>query len=51
VRREGLTELGGLLAAGAITARLTAIESLADAAALLDRLRHGRVHGKAIIRT
>jgi NADPH:quinone reductase len=48
--REGLTELGGLLAAGAITARVTATEPLADAAALLDRLRHGRVHGKAVLR-
>ncbi len=49
--REGLSELGRLLAAGAITARITASEPLADAGALVDRLRQGGVHGKAVIRT
>lgn len=48
--RDGLTELAGFLAAGAITARITT-EPLAGAGALLDRLRHGTVHGKAVIRT
>ena len=49
--REGLTELAHFLATGAITTRIATTESLANAGALLDRLRHGGVHGKAIIRT
>jgi NADPH:quinone reductase len=49
--REGLTELGRLLAAGTITARITTTEPLDAAGALLDRLRHGGVRGKAVIRT
>jgi NADPH:quinone reductase len=49
--RKGLAELARLLAVGAITARVTTTESLANAASLLDRLRHGGVHGKAVIRT
>jgi NADPH:quinone reductase len=49
--REGLAELARLLAIGAITARITTTEPLANAGSLLDRLRHGGVHGKAIIRT
>ena len=49
--REGLTELGRLVAAGAITARITTTEPLADAEALVERLRQGGVHGKAVIRT
>jgi NADPH:quinone reductase len=48
---EGLTELARFLAAGAITARITTTEPLANAGGLLDRLRHGGVHGKAVIRT
>jgi NADPH:quinone reductase-like Zn-dependent oxidoreductase len=49
--REGLTELARLLAAGAITTRITTTEPLANAGALVDRLRHGGVRGKAVIHT
>lgn len=48
--RQGLTELARFMAAGAISARITTTESLANAGAILDRLRHGGVHGKAVIR-
>lgn len=48
--RPGLTEVARLLAAGTITARITTTEPLDAAGALLDRLRHGSVHGKAVIR-
>lgn len=48
--RNGLTEVGRLLAAGTITARITTTEPLDAAGALLDRLRHGSVRGKAVIR-
>lgn len=48
--REGLTELARLLAAGVLTARVTTTERLADAGALIERLRRGDVHGKAVIR-
>jgi NADPH:quinone reductase-like Zn-dependent oxidoreductase len=48
--RHGLTEVGRLLAAGTITARITTREPLDAARALLDRLRHGDVRGKAVIR-
>ena len=50
VSRQGLTEVGRLLAAGTITARVTTTEPLDAAGPLLDRLRHGGVHGKAVIR-
>jgi hypothetical protein len=36
---------------GSIGVRVTTTEQLAGAGALLDRLRHGDVHGKALIRT
>lgn len=48
--RQGLSEVARLLAAGTITARIGAREPLTDAGVLLDRLRKGKVHGKAIIR-
>jgi D-arabinose 1-dehydrogenase-like Zn-dependent alcohol dehydrogenase len=48
--RQGLTELARFMAAGAISARITTTESLANAGAILDRLRHAGVHGKAVIR-
>jgi NADPH:quinone reductase-like Zn-dependent oxidoreductase len=48
--RHGLTEVGRLLAAGTITARITTTEPLDAVGALLDRLRHGGVRGKAVIR-
>jgi NADPH:quinone reductase-like Zn-dependent oxidoreductase len=48
--RQGLTEVGRLLASGTITARITTTEPLDAAGALLDRLRHGSVRGKAVIR-
>jgi hypothetical protein len=49
--REGLAEFARLLAADAITTRITTTEPLANSGPLLDRLRHGGVHGKAVIRT
>ena len=49
--RRGLTELSHFLATGAITARIATTETLANAGALLDQVRHGGVHGKAVIRT
>jgi D-arabinose 1-dehydrogenase-like Zn-dependent alcohol dehydrogenase len=48
--RRGLAELAQFLATGAITARIATTESLANAGALLNRVRHGGVHGKAVIR-
>jgi NADPH:quinone reductase-like Zn-dependent oxidoreductase len=48
--RQGLTEVGRLLASGTITARITTTEPLDAAGALLDRLRHGAIRGKAVIR-
>jgi NADPH:quinone reductase-like Zn-dependent oxidoreductase len=48
--RQGLTQVARLLAAGTITARITTTEPLDAAGALLDRLRHGGVRGKAVIR-
>jgi NADPH:quinone reductase len=48
--RQGLTEVAHLLAAGTITARITTTETLDAAGVLLDRLRHGGVRGKAVIR-
>jgi NADPH2:quinone reductase len=48
--RQGLDEVARLLAAGTITARITTTEPLDAAGALLDRLRHGSVRGKAVIR-
>jgi NADPH2:quinone reductase len=50
VSRHGLTEVGRLLAAGTITARVTTTEPLDAAGALLERLRHGNIRGKAVIR-
>ena len=49
--RQGLTELAHFLATGLITTRIATTESLANAGALLDRVRHGGVHGTAVIRT
>jgi hypothetical protein len=50
VSRQGLSELVRSLVAGRITARITTTEALADAGALLELLRRGGVHGKAVIR-
>jgi NADPH2:quinone reductase len=48
--RAGLNELAGFLVAGAITSRTTTTAPLDDSAAILDQLRHGGVHGKAVLR-
>ncbi len=48
--RAGLNELAGFLVAGAIGARVETTAPLDDAAAILDQLRRGGVHGKAVIR-
>jgi NADPH2:quinone reductase len=46
----GLTEVARLLADGAITARITSTVNLDGAAQILDKLRHGGLRGKAVIR-
>jgi NADPH:quinone reductase len=48
--RQGLNEVVRLLAAGSITARIVATEPLDAAGALLDRMRHGTIRGKAVLR-
>jgi D-arabinose 1-dehydrogenase-like Zn-dependent alcohol dehydrogenase len=47
---EGLTEVARMLAAGTITARINSTVTLDDAAQVLERLRHGGLRGKAVIR-
>ena len=47
---RGLTEVARLLAAGTITARIGSTVPLDEAGAVLDRLRHGQIRGKAVIR-
>ena len=48
--RAGLNKLAGFLVAGAIAPRISMTAPLPDAAAILDQLRHGGMHGKAVIR-
>ncbi len=50
-RKASLNSGVSLRQGGAITARIATTEPLADAEALVDRLRQGGVHGKAVIRT
>jgi D-arabinose 1-dehydrogenase-like Zn-dependent alcohol dehydrogenase len=48
--RQGLDEIVRLLAAGSITARIVATEPLDAAGVLFDRMRHGTIRGKAVLR-
>jgi len=47
---EGLTSVGQMLADGTITARIQATVELDDVGQILDKLRHGGLRGKAVIR-
>ena len=47
---EGLSEVARMLADGTITARIGSTTQLANAGQILDELRHGGLHGKAVIR-
>jgi NADPH2:quinone reductase len=47
---QGLNEVAGLLAKGTITARIGTKFALADAAQMLEKLRHGGLRGKTLIR-
>lgn len=47
---EGLGQLARMLAEGTITARIGSTAQLDDAEETLDKLRHGGLHGKAVIR-
>ena len=47
---QGLTAVGQMLADGTITARIGSIVDLDAAGQVLEKLRHGGLHGKAIIR-
>jgi NADPH2:quinone reductase len=50
ISRQGLTTVGQLLADGTITARIGSTVDLDAAGQVLEELRHGGLHGKAIIR-
>ena len=47
---EGLTEIARLLADGTISARIGSTSDLDGAEQILDELRNGSLHGKAVIR-
>jgi NADPH:quinone reductase-like Zn-dependent oxidoreductase len=47
---RGLTEVARMLADGAITARIASTADLDGVGQILDDLRNGRLHGKAVIR-
>jgi NADPH:quinone reductase len=47
---QGLTEVARMLADGTITARIQATVELDDVGQILDKLRHGGLRGKAVIR-
>ena len=47
---QGLGEVARMLAEGTITARIGSTTELEDAGQILDKLRHGGLHGKAVIR-
>ena len=47
---RGLGEVARMLADGTITARIGSTTQLDDAGQILDKLRHGGLHGKAVIR-
>ena len=50
ISAEGLTSVGQMLADGTITARIGTTVGLDAAGQVLEELRHGGLHGKAIIR-
>jgi NADPH:quinone reductase len=50
VSSEGLTELAGMLANSVITARIGLTVDLDGVPKMLDELRKGAIHGKAVIR-
>jgi NADPH:quinone reductase len=47
---QGLNELARMLADGTITARISSTVELNDVAEMLEKLRHGGLRGKAVIR-
>jgi D-arabinose 1-dehydrogenase-like Zn-dependent alcohol dehydrogenase len=47
---QGLNEVARMLAVGAITARIRSKVELVDTGAMLDKVRHGGLRGKAVIR-
>jgi NADPH:quinone reductase-like Zn-dependent oxidoreductase len=47
---QRLREVGRLLADGTITARIGATFRLEDAGQMLEKLRHGELHGKTLLR-
>jgi D-arabinose 1-dehydrogenase-like Zn-dependent alcohol dehydrogenase len=47
---QGLTEVARMLADGTITARISTTVDLDGAGQVLERLRQGGLHGKAVIR-
>jgi D-arabinose 1-dehydrogenase-like Zn-dependent alcohol dehydrogenase len=47
---QGLNELARMLADGTITARICATVELSGVAEMLEKLRHGGLRGKAVIR-
>jgi len=47
---QGLTEVARMLADGTITARIRSTVTLDGAEQVLDKLRHGGLRGKAVIR-
>jgi NADPH:quinone reductase-like Zn-dependent oxidoreductase len=50
ISQQGLTAVGQMLADGTITARIGSTVDLDAAGQVLEELRHGGLHGKAIIR-
>ena len=50
ISAEGLTSVGQMLADGTITARIGTTVGLDAAGQVLEELRHGGLHGKALIR-
>jgi NADPH:quinone reductase len=47
---QGLNEVARMLAVGAITARIRSTVELVDTGTMLDKVRHGGLRGKAVIR-
>ena len=47
--RQGLTDVARMLAEGTITVRVGSLFALEDAGEMLEKLRHGALHGKTII--
>lgn len=47
---QGLTEIARMLAEGTITVRIGSLFALEDAGEMLEKLRHGELHGKTIVK-